>query len=65
MYIISPLNGFEALQFIIDKFLFIECVRIAEDEDFVIGFICQSAVSTDPTLVHMTPGNSLFLFYLF
>lgn len=27
--------------------------------DFVAGFICQSRITTDPTLVHLTPGVSL------
>lgn len=26
--------------------------------DFVIGFICQNMITTDPSLIHMTPGVS-------
>ena len=26
------------------------------NKDFVIGFICQSRLSTDPDLIHMMPG---------
>ncbi|KAL5007217.1 hypothetical protein ScPMuIL_016023 [Solemya velum] len=35
-------------------------VRIAhENKDFVIGFICQSNLTKDPDLIHMTPGVRL------
>jgi uridine monophosphate synthetase len=35
-------------------------VAMAEaNKDFVIGFICQRAISNDPELLHMTPGVSL------
>ena len=35
-------------------------VKIAEDNsDFVIGFICTSRVSEDPTFIHVTPGVKL------
>jgi hypothetical protein len=26
------------------------------NSNFVIGFICQSKVSNDPAMIHMTPG---------
>ena len=28
-----------------------------EHRDFVIGFICQSRLTSDPAFLHMTPGN--------
>ena len=28
-----------------------------ENSDFVIGFISQSKVTSDPTFIHMTPGE--------
>ncbi|XP_022086750.1 uridine 5'-monophosphate synthase-like [Acanthaster planci] len=35
-------------------------VKMAEDHtDFVIGFICTSALSSDPKFIHMTPGVKL------
>ncbi|KAK7500416.1 hypothetical protein BaRGS_00008323 [Batillaria attramentaria] len=35
-------------------------VKMAEDHrDFVIGFICQSRLTSDPTFLHMTPGVQL------
>ena len=35
-------------------------VKMAEaHKDFVIGFICQSQLTTDPTFLHMTPGVQL------
>ena len=35
-----------------------ETVSMAEmNSDFIIGFICQSKVSKDPGLLHMTPGK--------
>jgi hypothetical protein len=27
-----------------------------KNSDFIIGFISQSKVSNDPTMLHMTPG---------
>ncbi|KAL3841620.1 hypothetical protein ACJMK2_019734 [Sinanodonta woodiana] len=37
-----------------------ETVKIAEgNKDFVIGFICQSAISDDPEFLHITPGVQL------
>ncbi|XP_076471416.1 uridine 5'-monophosphate synthase-like isoform X2 [Babylonia areolata] len=35
-------------------------VKMAEEhKDFVIGFICQSKLTSDPTFLHMTPGVQL------
>ncbi|XP_046371709.1 uridine 5'-monophosphate synthase-like [Haliotis rufescens] len=35
-------------------------VKMAEEHsDFVIGFICQSRLTSDPSLLHMTPGVQL------
>jgi len=28
-----------------------------ENSEFVIGFICQSKLSDNPSLLHMTPGK--------
>ena len=28
-----------------------------EHRDFIIGFICQSRLTSDPAFLHMTPGN--------
>ncbi|XP_046841283.1 uridine 5'-monophosphate synthase-like [Xenia sp. Carnegie-2017] len=37
-----------------------EIVKMAEQyKDFVIGFICTSRVSNNPTFIHMTPGVKL------
>lgn len=37
-----------------------ETLKMAENnKDFVIGFISQSRISSDPAFVHMTPGVSL------
>ncbi|KAK3756837.1 hypothetical protein RRG08_048883 [Elysia crispata] len=37
-----------------------DTVKMAEEnKDFVIGFICVSKVSSDPTFLHMTPGVQL------
>ena len=34
-----------------------ETVRMAEEnDDFVIGFICQRKLSSNPSLLHMIPG---------
>jgi hypothetical protein len=30
-----------------------------EHKDFVIGFICQSKLTQDPTFLHMTPGKMI------
>jgi len=27
-----------------------------ENRDFVLGFVCQSRISNDPSFVHFTPG---------
>ena len=47
-----------------DNFLTTEytkaCVELAEEhKDFVMGFICQSKVSSNPALLHLTPGVQL------
>ena len=38
------------------------------NSNFIIGFICQSKVSKDPTMIHITPGfcikSSIFFKYL-
>ncbi|XP_064634806.1 uridine 5'-monophosphate synthase-like [Lineus longissimus] len=36
------------------------CVKMSEENnDFVIGFICQQKLSQDPCMIHMTPGVKL------
>ncbi|XP_041367772.1 uridine 5'-monophosphate synthase-like isoform X2 [Gigantopelta aegis] len=36
------------------------CLKMGEEHrDFVIGYICQSRLSTDPAFIHMTPGVQL------
>ncbi|CAH1787512.1 unnamed protein product [Owenia fusiformis] len=36
------------------------CVKMAEEnQDFVVGYICQSQLSKDPNFIHMTPGVKL------
>lgn len=45
---------------LIDENYIKETVKLAdENKDFVIGFICQSRVSSDPAMINITPGIQL------
>jgi len=47
---------------LIDESYTKKTIQLAEsNNDFVIGFICQKKLSTDPTLLHIAPGVKLNL----